>query len=95
VAVNYTQGTVPSPPDNGGEAPPQFASGSGGIRNFGRGTLAILHGREAVLTETQLRGLSARTAPSQINVTLELNGAALARKMIRLTPDALGLYGVR
>lgn len=40
----------------GGDDPdglPGYAGGSGGIRDFGRGTLAVLHGREAVLTEAQ------------------------------------------
>lgn len=33
--------------------PPGFAHGSGGIRDFGRGTLVMLHGRERVQTEAQ------------------------------------------
>lgn len=32
---------------------PGFAHGSGGVRDFGRGTLAVLHGREEVRTEAQ------------------------------------------
>lgn len=35
---------------------PGFAMGSGGLRDFGRGTLAVLHGREEVRTEAQVRG---------------------------------------
>jgi TP901 family phage tail tape measure protein len=34
---------------------PQFSDGSDGIRDFGRGTLAMLHGREEVRTEAQAR----------------------------------------
>lgn len=34
-------------------APEGFVSGSDGIRDFGRGTLAVLHGREEVRTESQ------------------------------------------
>ena len=32
-------------------------SGSGGVRNFGLGTLAFLHGQEAVLTVDQINDL--------------------------------------
>jgi hypothetical protein len=34
---------------------PGFATGSGGIRDFGKGTLAVLHGRERVQTEAQMQ----------------------------------------
>jgi hypothetical protein len=34
---------------------PGFATGSGGIRDFGKGTLAVLHGRERVQTEAQMK----------------------------------------
>lgn len=35
-----------------------FAGGSGGIRDFGQGTMAMLHGREGVYTEDQIAALS-------------------------------------
>jgi enamine deaminase RidA (YjgF/YER057c/UK114 family) len=35
----------------------QFQHGSGGLRNFGSGTLAMLHGPEAVVTEEQIANL--------------------------------------
>jgi len=45
-----------------GGDPPGFASGSGGIRNFGTGTLAMLHGREGVFTEAQIAALQRRSS---------------------------------
>lgn len=44
---------------------PGYAGGSGGVVNFGRGTLAVLHGREAVLTERQLAEFAAANGAGQ------------------------------
>jgi hypothetical protein len=51
VTSNAPAGAPATPPV------PAFATGSGGFQDFGSGTLAVLHGREAVITEGQaLRG---------------------------------------
>lgn len=59
VHVNYPNG--PPPGDfSKGEAPPVegFAGGTGGFRDFGAGTPAMLHGVEAVVTPSQASGMS-------------------------------------
>jgi hypothetical protein len=60
-----------TPNVSGGEYP-EFQHGSGGIRNFGTGTLAMLHGREAVLTEHQLNRVGGRNSKAVVvNLSVE------------------------
>lgn len=55
----------------------QFAGGSHGVWDFGPGTLAELHGREAVLTESQLAALGSG------ETVITLNGEPILRYVTR------------
>jgi hypothetical protein len=79
--------------------PPGFATGSGGIRDFGAGTLAVLHGRERVQTEAQMRAEQAGRGGAVV-VNVDARGALvgdyasqqqLADLMSRAVVSRLGL----
>lgn len=70
---------------------PGFASGSNGIRDFGRGTLAVLHGRERVQTEAQMAAERERGGGS--NERLERLILDLPRAMKVAMADAMVLQG--
>lgn len=72
------------------EAMPEYQHGSGGLRDFGRETVARLHGREAVVTEAQWRAMTG----GGITVTIDARGALLGdpasqAALARLVSDAL------
>ena len=59
------------------EDPPGFANGSAGLRDFGAGTLAILHGRERVQTEAQMRAEQGLGGGGAVTVHVDARGALL------------------
>lgn len=59
--ANYPDGAVFTPPES-------FARGSDGIRDFGTGRLAMLHGREGVYTEAQIAALQSGVGGLSISV---------------------------
>jgi hypothetical protein len=66
-----------------------FARGSGGIRDFGRGTLAMLHGREGVYTEAQVRQMRGSGSDGQW-AALKSEVAGMRRDFKNL-PEVLAL----
>lgn len=93
--MELPEGTIPYIPDD--RIPIPFSGGSGGFRDFGTGTLATLHGREAVVTEDEWRDLVSRTTttapsgflagddgsvkPQPVPLILELDGHVLGSVM--------------
>jgi hypothetical protein len=68
-----------------------FAKGTGGFRNFGSGTLAMLHGWEAVIPFNQMAGGGGAGESVQVNVWL--NDAIIGRAAARGLPAMLDVYG--
>jgi hypothetical protein len=68
-----------------------FAQGSRGVMDFGPGTLAVLHGREAVLTEAQLAALAAEATDTHVQVFLGED--VLVDKVLRGAHRTIRLYG--
>ena len=86
-----------------GGAPQQFAGGSGGIRDFGTGTPATLHGREGVFTEAQIQRLidaaikrgGSGGGGGHVTATLRSeDGRYLAELVLENTPDAAERLGL-
>jgi hypothetical protein len=80
----YVPGGLPGGSQPG---PPSFAAGSGGFRDFGSGTLAMLHGREAVVPEGQGLG-----GGQPILVQVHLNGRVLAEAVVPEIPRVITRY---
>jgi hypothetical protein len=79
-APNYPEPPSFTPPEN------SFANGSDGIRDFGSGTLAMLHGREAVVTESQLGRMS---GPSQIVIPVSVGGRTIETIVVDVLTHAV------
>lgn len=74
----------------------KYQSGSGGIRDFGRGTLAMLHGNEAVMTQDQIERLIAAASGGGQNITVkvELSNRSFSRGVIEETGREVSLRGI-
>jgi hypothetical protein len=68
---------------------PSYAQG--GIGNFGSGTLAMLHGREAIIPLDRL----ARGGETTIRVPVYLDGREITEVVARRLPDMLDFHGAR
>lgn len=74
---------------------PSYASGTNGFVDFGAGTLAMLHGREAVVPEAAV--MDANSMGGEMRIVFAPDGRSMAEWLIEYIPGAarrLGLSGV-
>lgn len=78
-----------------GESIPGYAGGTGGIKDFGEQTLAFLHGKEAVMTEGQIKTLVERLADSGKIRALagELTGSGMIEQLAGKIRAGQGILG--
>jgi hypothetical protein len=93
VNVNYND---PGFQPNGGDYSqawngPSYANGTNGFENFGSGTLAMLHGEEAIIPRSRMN--SAGGGASVIHVHLETDGREFAHAVVPYMPEVLDYYG--
>lgn len=84
IRTHYEDGEVPG-----------FASGSGGIRDFGSGTPVMLHGRERVQTERQMRAEKSGGGGDGLIEDVRRLIRDLPRAMAVAVDDAMVLQGAR
>ena len=73
---------------------PGFAGGSGGVRDFGAGTRVTLHGREAVLTEDQLIGMTMASGGGSRGAAGGGSAAPMMLKATIVMPDGRVLFSL-
>lgn len=79
------------PPEEGGFTG-EHSYARGGVGDFGSGTLAMLHGREAIVPLDRASGVSLGQ-PVTITVISQLDGREVARNQVRYLPTQLTLAG--